>query len=498
MIRLCDILETSFSRYPDRTALITEDGDYTYREMLNERDNMALHMMKCGVSEGDRIIILLPNCKTSVCSIFASSRVGATYILLNEGISKYQLDYIISDSQAKFMLTNRFFVEKLQLESNSPVHLILQEEVFNILNATLHLSIQPEKNDLACFLYTSGSTGQSKAVVSTHANILFAVKAIQSCLRIEDDDVIGNFLPLSFDYGMYQIFLAFFTGATLALGQKSDVGPNFLRKLGEWKVTGLPIVPTMGEAIIKLQGRKRYDLPKLRFITNTGAALPRLYINKLSEFFPRCAIFLMYGLTECKRVSILLPQYLHEKPNSVGRPLPGTHCVILDQDGKEVPPLQVGELVVTGPHVMQGYWNAEKLNSHFFRWNKISGEIQLFTGDFFWMDEDGFLYFYGRKDDIFKQNGYRVSSTEIEIAALDIESVNQASLVLFGEGRIPVLFTDSELSIEQIYQELKNRLEDYKLPQKIFNLRKFPASNNGKIDKKKLADIIKEGERVEL
>lgn len=494
MKRLCELLENSAQEYPYKIALITDEGWFTYSQLSKERDCISAYMQACGIRDGDRIILLLSHCRFLISSIFAASKVGATYILLHESITKYQLEYIIKDSQAAYLLTTDDFYVELELASVKGIKVILERTVAADEPCQDIQNVQVQQggssNEIACLLYTSGSTGRPKAVVCHHANILFVLESILSCLRIDGKDVIGNFLPLSFDYGMYQVFLAFRKGATLALGQRADIGPVLIQKLKQWSITGLPIVPSMGEALIKLMKRRTVHLPALRFITNTGAAFPQIYLEGLRKFFPDCLVYLMYGLTECKRVSILQPEYLNTKPNSVGTPLPGTRCTVVDEKGLPLPPYQVGELVVHGPHVMMGYLNDKQRTEQFFREMGSLGR-SLYTGDYFWMDDEGFLYFHARKDDMFKQNGFRISPTEIELAAVDIDGVEQAALVLVGNPRVPILVAKSVLDSDRINEELGRRLEDYKMPKHIYVTNKLPLSVNGKIDKNKLLDDIK-------
>lgn len=496
MKRLCELLDHSEQRYPHKTALITDEGHFTYSQLTQERDRISTYLQTCGVKTGERIILLLPHGKFLVSSIYAASRLGATYILLHESTTRYQLDYIVKDSQASYLLTTDAFVEKLAMSSYIGIKVISENDVTT--HAVEHSRLDDPDyedrsgNEVACLLYTSGSTGRPKAVVSHHSSMLFVLESIQSCLKIEADDVIGNFLPLSFDYGMYQIFLAFNQNATIALGQRSDVGPALIHKIREWGITGLPIVPSMGEALIKLMRRQMTQLPEIRFITNTGAALPQTYVNEFKTFFPNARLHLMYGLTECKRVSILQPEFLADKPGSVGTSLPGTSCTIIDERGLQLPPNKVGELVVHGPHVMMGYWNDPQRTQHVFR-NMASPERSLHTGDYFWMDDEGFLYFYARKDDMYKQNGFRVSPTEIELAAVDIDGVEQAALILTGDTAVPILAVSSTRTADSLLDELRMRLEDYKMPAHIYVTDQLPLTSNGKIDKNKLkTDLEKE------
>jgi len=343
--------------------------------------------------------------------------------------------------------------------------------------------------DNSLFIYTSGSTGSPKAVVSTHFNVIFCTRMISKVLKIRQCDIIGNFLPFSFDYGLYQIFLSFYNMAILAIGDSSLAGIQFIKCLKEWKVTVLPSMPHLTKGLIKLLPRYK-DKVYLRVITNTGENLPQSIILKILELIPNCQIYPMYGLTECKRVSILKPDELESRPGSVGKPLPNVKCYVVDQNNNPLAPGTVGELVVKGSNVMNGYWNNTKLTQEKFKGTSLGPSKILYTGDLFKIDADGYLYFIGRMDDLYKKNGFRISAKEIEEA---VYSLNLAEIAILippdQEDKSSRLFIKTYKSIEEIKAKLSSRLEYYKIPDKIIILDEFPISLNKKIDKKKLREI---------
>jgi acyl-CoA synthetase (AMP-forming)/AMP-acid ligase II len=216
----------------------------------------------------------------------------------------------------------------------------------------------PEKNidiDLAALIYTSGSTGQGKGVMLTHLNIVSAATSISTYLENTADDIILNVLPLSFDYGLYQLLMTFKIGGTLVLERSFTYPREILNMIAREHVTGFPIVPTIGSILLQMD-LGAYNLPDLRYITNTAAALPVEHIRKLRRAFPAVKIFSMYGLTECKRVSYLPPDQLDIRPGSVGRGMPNEEVYVVDEHGERVGPNVVGELVIRGANVMKGYW----------------------------------------------------------------------------------------------------------------------------------------------
>ena len=301
-------------------------------------------------------------------------------------------------------------------------------------------------------------------------------------------------LPLSFDYGLYQVVMAFMFGGTVVL-EKSFVFPvKVLERMAAEKVTGFPIVPTMAAFLTGMSNIGGFDLGSLRYITNTAAALPVEHIKRLSRIFPQARLFSMYGLTECKRVSYLPPEELMRRPSSVGKAIPNSEVFVVDGDGREVAPGEVGELVVRGANVMQGYWNSPELTSRTFRQGSHPWEKVLYSGDLFRKDEEGFLYFVGRKDDMIKTKGERVSPREVENALCSIEGVSEAAVVgvpdeILGQAvkAFVVLGPGSGLTEKDILRRCAEALEPFMIPRRVEFVDGLPKTANGKVDRKLLA-----------
>lgn len=250
-----------------------------------------------------------------------------------------------------------------------------------------------------------------------------------------------------------------------------------------------------GSALLfKLKNLERYDFSSVRYITNTAQAIPPKYIPHLQRIFPRAKIYSMYGLTECKRVSYLSAEELENRPSSVGKAMPNTEAYIVDNKGKRIEEAgKVGELVVRGANVMKGYWNLPEETEEVLRPGPIPGEKVLYTGDLFKMDEDGFLYFVSRKDDIIKVAGERVSPKEIENVLYDVEGVSEAAVTgvddeILGEAikAFVVLKKGSKLTEDDILRHCSAHLENYIIPRFIEFRNELPKSAHGKISKKDL------------
>ena len=302
-------------------------------------------------------------------------------------------------------------------------------------------------------------------------------------------------LPLSFDYGLYQAIMAARFGGALIL-ERSFLYPwavvNLLR---EERATGFPIVPTISAILLQMEEIRNEAFPDLRYITNTAAALPVSHITGLRGLFPGADIYSMYGLTECKRVSFLPPAELDRRPESVGRGMPNEQVWLVDEAGEKIEePDRIGELVVRGANVMQGYWELPEETAARLRPGKWPWEKVLYTGDLFRMDEEGFLYFVSRRDDIIKSRGEKVSPKEIEGVVYAMEGVVEAAVVgvpdeILGEAikLFVVRREGSAIGEKDVLAHCKAHLEDFMIPSIVEFRDALPKTTTGKITTKGLA-----------
>jgi acyl-coenzyme A synthetase/AMP-(fatty) acid ligase len=328
-----------------------------------------------------------------------------------------------------------------------------------------------------------------------------AARSITEYLENTPADVILNTLPLSFDYGLYQVLMAFMVGGTV-VQERSFLYPfRTLRLMIQEKVTGFPIVPAMAAMLFKLKNIRKYDFPDLRYITSTGQALPPRHIRQLQGYFPRARIYSMYGLTECKRVSYLPVEEIGRRPASVGKAIPNTEAFIVDSKGNLIQePWRTGELVVRGSHVMRGYWNRPLETARALRPGSIPGEMVLHTGDLFRRDEEGYLYFVARKDEMIKVAGALVSPKEVESALCEIADVKEAAVVgvsdeITGQAvkAFVVLKRGSRLGKRDIWRESAKLLESYMVPKHVEIRTNLPKGAHGKISKSELNRAGRDG-----
>ncbi|HEU4370265.1 MAG TPA: AMP-binding protein [Methylomirabilota bacterium] len=490
-------LEGSARRRPDKTALVCDGRRVTYADLDRRANGIAHALLAAGVDRGDRVAIFLENSVEAVAALFGVLKAGAVLVIVNPTTKADKVAYIVNDCRAVAVVTD----ERRQADLAGRLAGLPRPPAVvpaapgpgrDALTAPAKRAIDA---DLAALIYTSGSTGRPKGVMVTHLNIVSAATSITGYLANTEEDVIISVLPLAFDYGLYQVLMGFKVGATVVL-ERSFAYPYAVveRIVGE-RVTGLPIVPTMSAILLQLD-LGRFDFSRLRYITNTAAALPAEHIRRLRALFPHVAIYSMYGLTECKRVSYLPPTELDRRLTSVGRAIPNSEVYLVDDHDRRLGPDAVGELVVRGSHVTRGYWGLPEETAARFRPGPVPGERVLYTGDLFRMDDEGYLYFVGRRDDIIKTRGEKVSPREVEEVLHAHPAVAEAVVVgvpdpVLGEAirAVITLRAGARLTEQEVLRHCRQRLEDFMVPRHVAFADHLPRTSTGKIARRELAAI---------
>ncbi|MEU6548754.1 AMP-binding protein [Streptomyces sp. NPDC046915] len=486
---LSDLATRAAARWPNRTAVVCAHRTVTFAELRDARDAAAGELLRAGTARGERVVVALEDPASILALLLATAATGTVHVLAEPELPGYAAAHLLADAAPSCVIADdSSSLAAAARAENLPVR---QLRPFSLPGARPQApSTAPIPSDPVSILYTSGSTGRPKGVVSTHANVLFCVRAIARRLRLTPDDVIGCVLPLTFDYGLYQLYLGLYSGAAVALGHGVDAGPGLARFLLRHEVTVLPSVPGLTWSLCRLAERQSRR-PPLRMLTNTGAALSPQLAARVRAAFPGIDVVAMYGLTECKRVSILLPEEWRERPTSVGRPLDDTEVLVLcPRTQRVLPPGEEGELVARGPHLTRGYWRDPELTAQRFRRVGPAQETMLFTGDRGRVDADGYVYVSGRDDDVYKENGFRVSAAEIALAAEDVPGVEKAHCLPGREDRPARLAVVSSRPVEEIRRELTDRIEWFKVPDDIRTLAALPLKRNGKTDTAALEALL--------
>jgi acyl-CoA synthetase (AMP-forming)/AMP-acid ligase II len=481
---LHDLIDVAAARFADTKAVGHRDITVTHRELARDSVGLAGWLRRRGLARGDRLVLHASTEPRIPALLYAASRIGVVVAIVHDQVREHALTHVLTDCEPKLVITD-------DLRHAAPIADAAGVAAigFEDCDASGEGVAGPVGivTDPCLLIYTSGSTAAPKAVVSTHQQVLFAVRAVQSELDYRSSDQVFTPLPLSFDYGLYQVFLGAISGAAVNLGSATEASAGLLAALRRCGATVLASVPAVTEALIRLVRRRPADAPTLRLVTNTGAALSPATVAALRTAIPTTRVQLMFGLTECKRVAIMPPDGDLARPGSCGRPLPGTEVLVVDDDSEPLPTGEVGEFVIRGPHVMAGYWRRPELTAQrFTRRHGLFPELR--TGDYGWLDDEGYLYFAGRRDDIYKERGFRVSGTEVEAAARAVAGVDEAVLLPPAPGREhAVLFVHGTLTPTEVLAGMRSRIEEFKIPNRCVVLDRMPLTAHGKPDRVALA-----------
>jgi len=499
----------SSDKSPDKVAVIAEGNPHTYAELSDSVLRLSNFLIANGFSRGDCCVIYMDNTWPCIVSIYAVLQAGGVFVIVNPQTKRDKFEFIVKDCDATVLITDSHLqtvfsgvLQKVRslkcVIASGDMSKINDSSILEFDKVVLESSTQINQpgciaSDLSALIYTSGSTGNPKGVMHTHSTMLFALHSLIEYLRLSSDDRILVVLPLAFDYGLYQLFMSVQLGATLVLERSFTYPALIFKRIEENSVTVFPAVPTIFSMMLTMHSRKSISFPSVTRITNTAAALPPEYIKSLKEIFPAALIYKMYGLTECKRVCYLEPEQVESKPSSVGKAIPGTEVLLLDETGERVATGETGMLHVRGPHVMLGYWKQQQLSNEVLLETDLPGEKLLCTKDWFKMDEDGDLYFQGRSDDIIKTRGEKVSPVEVENVIYGINGVSEAAVIgvadeVFGEAVkcFVVLEQGADLSLRDIKKACVKNLENFMVPKYFEFVAELTKTNTGKISKKGL------------
>ena len=517
-----ELVFNSANRFPDEEALVYRQSRVSYAELAQDIDVVARAMLGFGLDRGDRVAVYLEKRLETVAALFGASAAGGVFVPVNPLLKAEQVTYILRDCNVRILVTSadRLKVLLPVLPQCHDLHTIMvigsadaQPSITDLsrTSATLrviswndalvgaaaaggHRSID---DDMAAILYTSGSTGKPKGVVLSHRNLIAGAMSVAQYLKNGREDRILSVLPLSFDYGLSQLTTAFHVGATGIL-MNHLLPRDIIGAVEAESITGLAAVPPLWIQLAQLNWPTNTSL---RYITNSGGAMPRATLDLLRGNLPNTAIYLMYGLTEAFRSTFLPPEEIEARPDSMGKAIPNAEVLVVREDGSLCAPGEPGELVHRGALVSMGYWNDPEKTAERFKPlpTRQSGlpiqELAVWSGDTVRMDEEGFLYFIGRRDEMIKTSGYRVSPTEIEEVIYTTELVGEAAAIgvahpMLGQAIVLIVTARSGRNLEQdeLLSACKLHLPAFMLPSRV-EVREgsLPRNPNGKIDRKLLA-----------
>jgi amino acid adenylation domain-containing protein len=496
-------LRETTERLPDKTAIVSRERSVTFSQLNHEAIATAACLHELGIQPGDRVGICMEKTLDQVSVLLGVMLANAVFVPILPRLKGPNIRHIIDNSGMVAMITDSERLNEVSELADTTKLMIGHGEVDqNWPNIPYmrrfmqsHTLFDRIGNDNAAIIYSSGSTGRPKGILISHRNLADGTDIVAEFLGTTQEDRIGCVLSFNFDYGLNQIWQTIRKGATLYLHDLAL--PNDLfALLAKEAITALPVMPVI---ITKMFDRRlklatgTHDFPALRYVCSTGGRVSEDMIRDLRTTFPKAKFFSMFGLTEAFRSTYLDPDKLHAHPTSVGKAIPDCQVMVLDEHGDECPPNTVGELVHRGATVTKGYWRDPENTAKVFRTHpRFPGETLVFSGDRVYRDDEGYLYFVARGDDMIKTKGFRVSPTEVEAEVMRHPDIVDA--VAFAVPNIAVgedvacAYTSvngKPVPEHTLNQYLKTQLPTHMVPAYLLHFENFPITGNaGKLDRK--------------
>ncbi|HOK41694.1 MAG TPA: AMP-binding protein [bacterium] len=508
------------SKYTNKICLIDRQNKFTYSEIYKLTVKLANYIKtQTNIKQGSRVGILLKKSWEEVVSIFAINAAEMIIVPINSQLKNEQIQHIINDCNIEILITSGILLRNKNIDFNiieRIKEIITVDEITkdskyiknillsDILNSNaLDYEIKPKiiGKDISALLYTSGSTGRPKGVILSNDTITQGAEIVASYLELSDDIHTLSVLPFSFDYGLNQLMNTFHIGGTVHLINYLLIN-DLINYIQNNQISVLALVPHLWIELINILEKNNKKLESLKIITNSGGTLYPKYSLKFSELIPNARVYLMYGLTEAFRSTYLPPSQLKIRPTSIGKAIPNVEILVIDENGNECEPGQKGELVHRGALITLGYWNDIENTKKVFKKNPLQkkeqliDEIVVYSGDIVSKDEEGYLYFHSRKDNIIKSMGYRLNLQEIEVKVLELNFVKEAVAIGIPDmnvgTKIKLIIPNINANqIEEVKKFLLKELPYYMQPAEIISVDNLPLNNNGKIDRPKITEMFK-------
>ena len=513
-VTISDCLKEKALTMPEQEALVYKKTRLSFQELDTKVEALALGLRKLGMAKDDRVATYLEKSDHEAISILATNRAGGVFVDINHLLKAPQVEHILLDSGARFLLTSRQrlkFLLDILPDCHALEYIIVHGDDENLDNLSISLiereqlcaevageiAVFPRivETDIASIIYTSGSTGKPKGVVLSQRNLMAGAESVSDYLENVPEDRILSVLPFSFDAGLNQLTCSLYVGCTCVL--INYLLPNdILKGMEKERITGLALIPPLWLQMLQKEWNQD-RFPHWRYLTNTGGAFPAAVIADLAGRLPHTRIYPMYGLTEAFRGTFMPPEEVANRPTSMGKAIPNAEIWVINEKGDHCKPGEPGELVQRGAHVALGYWNDPGKTAERFKPNPFAlpgvqmQEMVVYSGDQVKTDEEGYFYFVGRLDEMIKTSGYRVSPTEVEEVLYGDSRVRHT--VAFGVPdeslgqKIVVIASPRDqqrLTSEELHQVCRDILPNYMQPRILEIWDSLPLNPTGKIDRK--------------
>ncbi|MBV1908615.1 MAG: acyl-CoA ligase (AMP-forming), exosortase A system-associated [Kangiellaceae bacterium] len=525
------LISDSTEQFPENIAIEYKNIQINYREIDQLINNSAAELLNSdarpSLNRAERVAIYLPKQPEAVIAMFATSKANGTFVPINPLLKPAQVNYILDNCDVSVLITSLSRYKQLKAAlgeldtlkriiitnctpDKCPAECQLWEELISnqdmlrtsFSNPKLESTSETGLKSTAAILYTSGSTGQPKGVVLSDSNLIEGAKSVASYLNNHQGDRLLAVLPFSFDYGLSQLTTGFLIGARVVLIEYL-LPVDVINAVVQYRITGLAAVPPLWLQLVELEWPKQ-AVDSLRYITNSGGAMPTATLSQLRTKLPLTKPYLMYGLTESFRSTYLEPEELDTRPTSMGKAIPNATILVLNNKGQLCGPGEQGELVHVGVHVAKGYWQDSQKTSKKFRRlpphlrSQYGDAAAVWSGDIVTSDEQGFLYFVGRNDDMIKSSGYRISPAELEEVVYQHGSLKEVAAIGIPHQRLGHLIllivvpnNLASFNPQSLTKHLKKSMPNFMQPHAIELENSLPRNSNGKINRNLLSDRFK-------
>jgi acyl-CoA ligase (AMP-forming) (exosortase A-associated) len=482
---------------PSRAAIVERERQLTYGELAARAAGLATQLVAGGLAPGERVAIFLDKSLECVVAIYGTWAAGGVIVPIHEGLKRAQIDHILEDSGGAMLVSDARRVQRV--EGGGLGRPFVEVGAETAAWSSLPVRETPP-SELAALLYTSGSTGRPKGIAISHANLVAGARIVSTYLGITEDERILSVLPFSFDYGLNQLLTVIAQRATLFL-QRSHLPADICRSLQTFEITGLAGVPPLWAQLLQRTSPfATLSFPRLRYLTNSGGVFPKPLLARYRELLPTTDVVLMYGLTEAFRSTYLPPGELDRRPDSMGKAIPETEILVVDDAGKPCAPGEIGELVHAGPTVALGYWNNAEATNEKWRPHPLDpsrDERVVYSGDLVRTDEEGFLYFVSRRDQMLKCYGFRVSPEDVEEQLHASKLVLEAVIVgqpheIAGTALVAHVVPREPASFDPavLLDYCRAQMPQYMVPVEIVTRESLPRTSSGKLDRKRVASGV--------
>jgi acyl-CoA synthetase (AMP-forming)/AMP-acid ligase II len=508
------LLEYAADSHADKVAVKHDGKTITYADLLTKVNQVALYLDELNLPANTRVGVYSTKGIDLVVAIMATLSTNYVLVPLTKLLQSEQVKYIVEDCGIEVMITDQMKLEVIE-EIDYQGHVICYEttskdiasfeEIYKYYNKPYSCDVNGHDN--AVITYSFGLTGTPKGIVLSHRNLIDSARVVSQYLNLQENDVISGLLIFNLDYGLNQIFCSLYKRATLAL-HRFILPSDALNHIIDDEVTVLAVMPVhisemFEDELSRRPSARLFD--HLRIITSSGGNVTAKMVKDCKDTFRNAEFFSMHGLTEAFRSTYLDPSQIQIRPDSIGKPIPDVELYVINEDGKECAPREVGELIHRGGYIYRGFWNAPVETAERFKSvqilkdvinleGQLTDELVVATGDYVYRDEEGYFYFVGRRDDMIKTRGFRVSPYEVEsVVKKNIPQITQCAV--FGmpnesiEEEIVLVYSAmGELSDKEILFELKKHLASYMLPGRIVFKKSLPLvqSDKNRVNKEAL------------